>query len=242
MIGPAIYRDWVLAAAVLLSLPGCSGGDAFAPPVCAAPVELLVGTGTAPSFEWPGCGAAGVGVEALDGSGQVMWSVLTVGTQNTLQSPVQYGQRPAAPPCSPIPHSRSWQAAAIWSPSSPQKVGRAGLPLPRLPGKSSSPDSHARRTSPVRAPPSHPLWNRRTLANYRSVKSLVGEAGSRVQQFTHPETDRVRGGSCHDLQSRCRRHRVARRAPRGHRRARGKVPIRRDRVPASRNSGRSSAG
>ena len=97
MIGPAIYREWVLAA-VLLSLPGCGGGDAFAPPACTAPVELLVGTGTAPSFEWPGCAAAGLGVEALDGSGQVMWSVLTVGTQNTLQSPVRYGQRPASPP------------------------------------------------------------------------------------------------------------------------------------------------
>lgn len=98
MITPAIRRDLVLAAAVLGSLPGCSGGDAFAPPACTAPVDLLVGPGIAPTFEWPGCGAAGLGVEALDGSGEVMWSVLTVGTQNTLTSPVRYGERPASPP------------------------------------------------------------------------------------------------------------------------------------------------
>jgi hypothetical protein len=84
----------VLACLTLLGpLTACS--DAFSPAVCTTPVEISVTSGTSPSFSWtPTCQAAGLTVEAMDGSGTVMWTVVTLSTQNTLEAPVRYGQRP----------------------------------------------------------------------------------------------------------------------------------------------------
>lgn len=86
-------------AVLLLWLSGCSSNDATPPAPCQASVQPVVGLGTTPSLEWsPDCAAAGLAVQAQDGSGRVMWTVLTVGTQNTLAGPVHYGERPADPP------------------------------------------------------------------------------------------------------------------------------------------------
>ena len=85
-------RTWCLFLA--LTFLAC-GNDPTSPPDCPAAVELTVGPGLRPEFDWtPRCLAATLIVEARDGSGYTMWILQTVDQENRLSPPFRYGDEP----------------------------------------------------------------------------------------------------------------------------------------------------
>jgi hypothetical protein len=80
---------------LVLALGAC--GDETTAPLsdCPEAVELTVGPGLLPVFDWtPRCLAATLIVEARDGSGFTMWILQTVDQENRLSPPVRYGDEP----------------------------------------------------------------------------------------------------------------------------------------------------
>jgi hypothetical protein len=62
---------------------------------CPEAVELTVGAGLQPVFDWaPRCLAATLIVEARDGTGFTMWILQTVDQENRLSPPFRYGDEP----------------------------------------------------------------------------------------------------------------------------------------------------
>jgi hypothetical protein len=84
---------WHLALALVL----IACGDETTAPLsdCPEAVELTVGAGLQPVFDWaPRCLAATLIVEARDGTGFTMWILQTVDQENHLSPPIRYGDEP----------------------------------------------------------------------------------------------------------------------------------------------------
>jgi hypothetical protein len=78
----------------LVATTSCLDGSAPAP-ACSDDVQVSVGTGLTPQISWrPGCLAAALDVEALDGSG-FTWIVNMRDLRRGILPPVIYGTMPA---------------------------------------------------------------------------------------------------------------------------------------------------
>ena len=81
------------ALVALIALTSCGDGTG---PVCIDDVRIGVGTGLTPPISWsPACQAGELHVEALNGSGAVMWIITSPSSFHDIAPPLTYGTVPA---------------------------------------------------------------------------------------------------------------------------------------------------